>query len=211
MQLQQNDYANYLSAERNRISELQLNDQISTELRNRMDATVDWIEENVADEMDAIIDPEGEGKELPSNAEAEEILQRIDTRIVPQILTKSAAAATPEEAQQYLDALMRTTNTYVGIVALTERGGFFETIKSSVPFWRGQSQPTFSEASLRNIEVVSYDSNGEPVRFKATGVAGDTRSETYSAEQVVGKNPTIGKLFISMIKARDAARAQQSE
>ena len=211
LQLQQNDYANYLSAERNRISELQANNQIGTELRNRMDATVDWIEENVADEMDAIIDPEGEGKELPSNAEAEEILQRIDTRIVPQILTKSAAAATPQEARQYLDALMRTTNTYVGIVALTERGGFFETIKSSVPFWRGQSQPTFSEASLRNIEVVSYDSNGEPVRFKATGVAGDTRSETYSAEQVVGKNPTIGKLFISMIKARDAARAQQSE
>ena len=90
-------------------------------------------------------------------------------------------------------------------------GILFETIKSSVPFWRGQAQPTFSEASLRNIEVVSYDSNGEPVRFKATGVAGDTRSETYSAAQVVGKNPTIGKLFISMIKARDAARAQQSE
>ena len=211
MQLAQNDYANQLSAERNRISRLQANNQMSLEVFERMDNAANWITENVHNKISEIVDPEGEGKELPSNELAERNLQRFDTDIVPQLLAKSAAAQTPEEAQQYLTALAQLTTTYAQNVALTERGGFMETIASSIPFLRGQAQPTFSADNLANVEIDAYDSNGEPVRFKVTGVAGDTRSEKFSAEKIMNLNPTIGKLFISMMKAKDAANAAPSE
>ena len=211
MQLAQNDYANQLSAERNRISRLQANNQMSLEVFQRMDNAANWITENVHNKISEIVDPEGEGKELPSNELAERNLQRFDTDIVPQLLAKSAAAQTPEEAQQYLTALMQLTTTYAQNVALTERGGFVETIASSIPFLRGQAQPTFSDDNLANVEIDAYDSNGEPISFRVTGVAGDTRSEKFSAERINNYNPTIGKLFISMMKAKDAANAAPSE
>jgi len=211
MQLAQNDYANLLAAERNRISRLQANNQMSLEAFERSDNAADWISENVHNKISEIVDPEGEGKELPSNELAERNLQRFDTDIVPQLLAKSAAAQTPEEAQQYLTALMQLTTTYAQNVALTERGGFMETIASSIPFLRGQAQPTFSADNLANVEIDAYDSNGEPVRFKVTGVAGDTRSEKFSAEKIMNLNPTIGKLFINMMKAKAVANAAPSE
>jgi len=211
MQLAQNDYANQLSAERNRISRLQANNQMSLEVFERMDNAANWITENVHNKISEIVDPEGEGKELPSNELAERNLQRFDTDIVPQLLAKSAAAQTPEEAQQYLTALAQLTTTYAQNVALTERGGFMETLASSIPFLRGQAQPTFSADNLANVEIDAYDSNGEPVRFKVTGVAGDTRSEKFSAEKIMNLNPTIGKLFINMMKAKAAANAAPSE
>jgi hypothetical protein len=86
-----------------------------------------------------------------------------------------------------------------------------ETIASSIPFLRGQAQPTFSADNLANVEIDAYDSNGEPVRFKVTGVAGDTRSEKFSAEKIMNLNPTIGKLFINMMKAKAVANAAPSE
>ena len=211
MQLAQGDYANLLSAERNRISRLQANNQMTLEAFERSDNAADWISENVHNKISEIVDPEGEGKELPSNELAERNLQRFDTDIVPQLLAKSAAAQTPEEAQQYLTALAQLTTTYAQNVALTERGGFMETLASSIPFLRGQAQPTFSADNLANVEIDAYDSNGEPVRFKVTGVAGDTRSEKFSAEKIMNLNPTIGKLFINMMKAKAAANAAPSE